>query len=131
MKRMFDLATWIIFYKPKAMLTRISYYAYNVHYLFDETPNNVKHFFFADSTTNDTYTLSNIFKQDDVKDFVETMAKEVQDHKNREHWELFARNLMPAGSKMILAVWSFKQKRYPNGRILKHKARLCAHGGMQ
>ena len=114
------------------MLTRISYYAYNIHSLFDGTLNNVKHFvLMADSSMNDTYTLSDMFKQDDVQDFVEAMVKEVQDHEDREYWELFARNRMPAGSKTILAVWSFKQKRYPDGQILKHKARLCAHGGMQ
>jgi hypothetical protein len=33
--------------------------------------------------------------------------------------------------KPIRAIWSFKHKRAPNGRIIKHKARLCAHGGMQ
>ncbi len=38
---------------------------------------------------------------------------------------------MKAGIKPIKAIWSFKRKRYPDGRILKHKARLCAHCGMQ
>ena len=33
--------------------------------------------------------------------------------------------------KAILAIWDFKQKRFPDGRINKHKARLCAHCGMQ
>ena len=31
----------------------------------------------------------------------------------------------------ILAIWSFKLKIFPDGRLLKHKVRLCAHGGMQ
>ena len=38
---------------------------------------------------------------------------------------------MPEGTKTILAIWSFKRKRFPDGRVNKHKARLCAHGGMQ
>ena len=33
--------------------------------------------------------------------------------------------------KTIQAIWSFKRKRYPDGTLNKHKARLCAHGGMQ
>ena len=33
--------------------------------------------------------------------------------------------------KVILAIWYFKRKRFPDGRIHKHKARLCAHVGMQ
>ena len=38
---------------------------------------------------------------------------------------------MPEGTKTILAVWSFKRKRLPGGTIIKWKARLCCHGGMQ
>ena len=31
----------------------------------------------------------------------------------------------------ILDILSFKRKRFPDGRLLKHKTRPCAHGGMQ
>ena len=34
---------------------------------------------------------------------------------------------MPRGIKPIMAIWSFKTKRYPYGTLNKHKARLCAH----
>jgi hypothetical protein len=30
-----------------------------------------------------------------------------------------------------MAIWYFKRKRFPDGLLHKHKARLCAHGGMQ
>jgi hypothetical protein len=30
-----------------------------------------------------------------------------------------------------MSIWSFKRKRYPDGTLNKHKACLCAHGGMQ
>ena len=30
-----------------------------------------------------------------------------------------------------MAIWSFKRKRFPDGSLNKHKARLCAHGGQQ
>ena len=33
--------------------------------------------------------------------------------------------------KAILAIWAFKQKGFPDKRINKQKAQLCAHGGMQ
>ena len=33
--------------------------------------------------------------------------------------------------KPIKAIWSFKRKHRPDGSLLKHKARLNAHGGMQ
>jgi hypothetical protein len=30
-----------------------------------------------------------------------------------------------------MAIWLFKQKRFPDGPLNKHKACLCAHGGQQ
>ena len=59
------------------------------------------------------------------------MLKEVDDHEKRGHWEVIPRWQKPADARPILAIWSFKRKRYPDGRLNKHKARLCAHGGMQ
>ncbi|MEY3108162.1 MAG: hypothetical protein RL730_513, partial [Actinomycetota bacterium] len=41
------------------------------------------------------------------------------------------RSMMPDNMKTIMSVWSFKRKRFPDGTLNKHKARLCAHGGMQ
>lgn len=32
--------------------------------------------------------------------------------------------------QIIKAIWSFKCKRVPDGTVTKHKAQLCAHGGM-
>ena len=33
--------------------------------------------------------------------------------------------------KTVKAIWAFKRKQRPDGSLLKHKARLNAHGGMQ
>ena len=41
------------------------------------------------------------------------------------------RSEMPSNTKTIMGIWSFKRKRLPDGTLNKHKARLCAHGGMQ
>ena len=30
-----------------------------------------------------------------------------------------------------MSIWSFKRKRYSDGRIMKYKARICAHGRQQ
>ncbi len=87
--------------------------------------------FVSNSTDNETYTVKQMLQQEDAPSFIEAMKKEVEDHERREHWELVPRSTMTAGKKTIMMVWSFKRKRYPDGRINKHKARLCAHGGMQ
>ena len=37
----------------------------------------------------------------------------------------------PPGINNILAIWALSSKLSPNGRINKHKARICAHDGIQ
>ena len=44
---------------------------------------------------------------------------------------MISRAEIPDGVKTILAITSFKRKVLPDGRVLKNKGRLCAHGGMQ
>ena len=82
------------------------------------------------SPNNHVFTLSQMLKIDDIKDFMLAIMKEVEVHKSCDQWELIDRNKLPAGAKTILSVWGFKRKRHPDGRIYKHKARLNAHGGM-
>ena len=134
-KKMFGLAT--IIYKMQSFDPQKQIYAFvnhlqNVNKLFDDTINK-SHFytFNAVAETNDVYTLSQMLKLDDIKDFVVAMVKEIDDHQSRGHWELVERSSLPKGAKTILSVWAFKRKRLPDGTILKHKARLNAHGGMQ
>ena len=72
-----------------------------------------------------------MLKQKDVGSFFETMTKEVQAHESRDHWTPVLRSDLPSNTKTILLIWSFKRKRFLDGKLLKHKARLCTHGGMQ
>ncbi len=58
------------------------------------------------------------------------MVKEVDDLFDTGVWRLCRRSDLGI-IKTIKTVWSFKRKRLPDGTITKHKARLCAHGGMQ
>ena len=84
-----------------------------------------------DLSSNETFHYGQAMQQADKDDFREAMIKEVRDHEQRGHWELVLRSDMPEGMKAIKSIWSFKRKRTPSGELLKHKARLCAHGGMQ
>ena len=83
------------------------------------------------SVSNDIFTLNEMLKQDNVPNFVKVMQVEVEDHESWRHWTLMNRSEIPAGSKIILAIWSIKRNHSPDGRLVKHKDRLCAHGGMQ
>lgn len=71
-----------------------------------------------------------MLKQEDSTEFIKAMQQEADDHEQRSHWEITLRSEIPKGMKTIMAIWSFKRKRFPEGSLNKHKARLCAHGGM-
>ena len=97
----------------------------------DGSYNNLHPLAFAAQTVNNgVYYFHQAMQQDDRDDFIQAMIKELQDHHDNGHWELIERKKIGKAST-IKAIWSFKRKRRPDGSILKHKARLCAHGRMQ
>ena len=85
----------------------------------------------AEKQDNEAYTFKEMLKQPDAADFIQAMMKEANDHESRDHWTVISRSEKPLGEKTILAIWAFKRKRFPDGRINNWKTRLCAHGGMQ
>ncbi len=85
----------------------------------------------SDASSNKVFTYHQAQKQDDWAQFVDAIEKEIEDHEGCGHWDLVPRSSIPSGNKPIKVIWSFKQKCFLGGRLNKHKARLCAHGGMQ
>jgi hypothetical protein len=82
-------------------------------------------------SSNKVFPYTEAMTQEDAHLFVETMQKEVADHKLQNHWNIVHCSTVPKTAKPIQAIWSFKRKRRPEGTLVKHKARLCAHGGMK
>ena len=72
-----------------------------------------------------------MLNQKDEDDFIHAMIKEAYYHEKINHWEVVHRCDKPPGVKTILAIYDFRRKRFPNGRINKHKARICGNGVMQ
>eukprot|EP00957_Ditylum_brightwellii_P023323 1760911-Ditylum_brightwellii.AAC.1 len=94
--------------------------------------------FAANQQQNEIYTFKDMMIQDDAKDVIAAMLKEVEVYKNRNHWTCMLKSDVPKVKldkngklKTILSIWSFKRKRFSSGKLMEHKARLCAHGGMQ
>eukprot|EP00957_Ditylum_brightwellii_P168302 12812009-Ditylum_brightwellii.AAC.1 len=63
-----------------------------------------------------------MMKQDDAKEFIAAMLKEVEVHENRNHWTCILKSGVPKDKldkngklKIILSIWSFKRKRFPSG----------------
>ena len=84
----------------------------------------------AKKAENDTFTFKEAMQEDDREEFIRAMLKEIEDHQERKYWKAVDRSTI-GNAKVIQAIWSFKRKRRPDGTLIKHKARLCAHGGMQ
>ena len=117
---------------PISYFTKAVHHTQIIHQNFDKTLNFLHPMvFLATNSENDTYNFKEVLQQSDKSEFIKAMMIETHDHENRNHWELYERSKIPKGKRTILSVWSFKRKRYPDGRIKKYKARLCAHGGMQ
>ena len=86
----------------------------------------------ATAADPDAMTLRQDLKEPDADEFLEAMEKKVRDHKGREHWKLVTKKQIQKDrchKNPVMAVWSMKWKRNPLGKIIKHKARLCAQGG--
>ncbi len=80
--------------------------------LFDDTINNICHQVHAFATSNESFTYLQMLKEEDYRQFFEAMEVEHADHEQRNHWTLMECKDMPVGTKTIMAIWSFKRKRF-------------------
>ncbi len=80
---------------------------------------------------NETFNYKEALKQSDYHEFIKAMVHKVNDHEIQNHWTLIKQCDLPLGTKTILSIWSFKRNQHPVGTLHKHKAGLCARGGMQ
>ena len=121
-----------VFSHGQACINSAVYQCEIVNSNFDKSLNQIHHMVLATGqTSNEVYTFKDMLKEDDRVDFIDAMEKEISAHEKRKHWESVPRSSLPTGTKTIQAIWAFKRKRFPCGLLNKHKARLCAHGGMQ
>ena len=105
---------------------------HEVNELHDGTMDVVHHFcFHTNIISNECFAFQQAIKQDDIMLFVEAMEKEINSHEEGNHWTIVQRSSVPVTVKTIKAIWSFNRKRKPYGELLKHKAQICSHGGMQ
>ena len=88
--------------------------------------------YMAKSGDPDTMYLDDALKAPDCHEFIKAMQHEVTQHEERQHWEMIPRSQVPAGTKVLPAVWSMKRKRrVATGEVYKHKARLNIGGHKQ
>jgi hypothetical protein len=129
------LTCWVhshqVLVQSSSRLTHAIESYHRVNSLYDGTINCFSTLAQSSTASNETFNYKQALQEPDYHEFVKAMVNEVGDHESRDHWTLTKRCDLPLGTKTIMSIWSFKRKRYPDGTLNKHKARLCAHGGMQ
>ena len=58
-------------------------------------------FYSTDITANETFTLREVMKQEDIVSFVEAMEKGIRDHGEVGHWTFVHPNTLPKTSLLI------------------------------
>lgn len=81
--------------------------------------------FLVAKSDQDMIKLYQALQEPDAAEFIKAMEKGVSDY------EVVLISTIPRRNKLILAVWSMKHKWDTGGKIIKCKALLCTHGGVQ
>jgi len=86
------------------------------------------------SSTNpiqDILHFRDMIKDADCPHFEKDMCRKIDDLLASNTITVVPRSIVPCDNTILQAIWSFRRKRAPDWSVLKHKARLCPHGGMQ
>ena len=65
-----------------------------------------------------------------AKEFFKAMDKEIADLQSMGTWKIVSRASLEPTVKVIPGTWSYRKKRYPDGRFNKCKARFCVRGDL-
>ena len=85
--------------------------------------------FTSSTQSNETYSVREVQKELDFKDFVKAMEKEIKDHDASDRWEIVHKS-EARGRKVLKDTWAFKRKRNPDSLLDKHNPSICPHEGM-
>ena len=64
----------------------------------------------------------------DRESYQEAMTNEIRELEDHKTWDLIKRSEVPKNAKVLPSTWVLRAKRYPDGRLRKHKARFCVRG---
>jgi hypothetical protein len=79
----------------------------------------------------DSLRLHEAMSGEHREDFLVAMGKEIEELESHGTWTIIKKISMPQGANLLPSTWTFKIKRYPDGRMRKHKARFCCRGDKQ
>jgi hypothetical protein len=107
-----------------SLVAQISNDFEQINGLYDDTINAICLQIQAYTTSNESFTYSQMLWEADHTKFFEAMEIKIGDgdHKNCRHWGLMLHKDLPLDAKTIMAIWLFKQKRFPDGMLSYLKA---------
>jgi hypothetical protein len=80
----------------------------------------------------DTIYYHETLHQPDKQNFIEAMAREIDDHNEKGHWRLIRRSKLPSVTRVLPSVCAMRPKReLSTGEVIKFKARLNVDGSKQ
>ena len=91
----------------------------------------LEHYSCAASTNPDVLHYGAMLKDQDKHLFEEDMKREIRDLFKTETVEIVLKSTISSCITVLPAIWSFRRKRAPDWSVIKHKARVCPHGGKQ
>ena len=71
--------------------------------------------------------MSGPYKQE----FLDAMQFEIKELELHKTWQVVKLRTVPKSANILPCTWVFRIKRYPDGRLRKFKARICARGDKQ
>jgi len=79
----------------------------------------------------DTLTQSQMLKAEDSPQFIASQPKEIKGLMDMGVFDILPMSTKPQQARLLSSIWSYRRKRSPIGKILKHKARICVDGSQQ
>jgi hypothetical protein len=101
------------------------------HTLHEEIPDVTLYAFPIVDNKADTLTQSQMFKASDAAEFIAAQPKEIHGLVKMGVFDVHPISSKPPNAKLLSSIWSYRRKRSPVGKILKHKARICVDGSQQ
>jgi hypothetical protein len=91
----------------------------------------LEHLACAASSNPDVLHFGAMLKDPDRPHFETDMKREISDLLKTGAVEIVLKSVLPDSTTILPAIWSFRRKRAPDWSVIKHKARICPHGGKQ
>jgi len=87
--------------------------------------------YLAVNNKEDTLTQSQMLRTHDMEKFISSQIPEIRGLKAMCVFAYKTIETLPTCARLLSSIWSYRRKWKPNGKLQKHKARICVVGSQQ